>query len=247
MKTAIITGASRGLGREFALTLARAGIKNLMLAGRDEQWLSETTRLVQAEADLGVATHLGDLTRREVCDELVAATLAEFGQIDVLVNNAGACIHGDALDVQDEEWHHVIDVNLNAVWMMCQSVGREMVEAGSGSIINIGSMSGMIVNRPQWQPAYNASKAAVHHLTRSLAAEWGPLGVRVNAIAPGYMKTDMSPVDEPRFQRHWIDDAPMKRYGVPSELSGVLIYLASEASSFVTGSVITVDGGYTVF
>lgn len=246
-KTAIITGASRGLGRQFALTLAKAGCANLMLAARDEQALEETVSLIRQEANPQIATFIGDITQRSNCEALVDKTVQTFGRIDVLVNNAGACKHDDALDVTDEDWDRVISVNLTAVWMMCQTAGRVMVAQKSGSIINIGSMSGIIVNRPQWQPAYNASKAAVHHLTRSLAAEWGPLGVRVNAIAPGYMKTAMSPVDEPRFQRYWIDDAPMKRYGLPEELSGALIYLASDASSFVTGSVISIDGGYTVF
>jgi NAD(P)-dependent dehydrogenase (short-subunit alcohol dehydrogenase family) len=108
-------------------------------------------------------------------------------------------------------------------------------------------MSGQIVNRPQWQPGYNASKAAVHHLTRSLAAEWAPFGVRVNALAPGYIKTDMSPVDDPQYHQHWIADAPQQRYATPDELGPAIVYLASDASSFVTGSVLMIDGGYTVF
>jgi NAD(P)-dependent dehydrogenase (short-subunit alcohol dehydrogenase family) len=122
-----------------------------------------------------------------------------------------------------------------------------MVERGSGSIVNIGSISGQIVNRPQWQPAYNASKAAVHQLTRSLAAEWGPVGVRVNALAPGYIKTDMAPVDEPQYRRYWIEDAAQQRYATPEELGPAMVFLASDASSFVTGSVLVIDGGYTVF
>jgi len=136
---------------------------------------------------------------------------------------------------------------VDALWIVSQVFGRHMVERGAGTIVNIGSMSGSIVNRPQWQPAYNASKAAVHHLTRSLAAEWAPLGVRVNALAPGYMKTEMAPVDEPQFQRHWIEDAPQQRYGMPDELGPAVVFLASDASSFMTGSVLTIDGGYTVF
>ena len=167
--------------------------------------------------------------------------------MDVLVNNAGACVHAPALEVTDEDWHHVIDTNLNAVWSVARTFGRHFVAQGSGSIVNIGSMSGMIVNRPQWQPAYNASKAAVHHLTRSLAAEWGPSGVRVNALAPGYIKTDMSPVDEPQFRRMWIEDAPLQRYGTVEELAPAVVFLASDASSFVSGSVLVADGGYTAF
>src|SRR5215216_2136744 len=116
-----------------------------------------------------------------------------------------------------------------------------------GTIINIGSISAMIVNRPQWQPAYNASKAAVHQLTKSLAAEWAPYGVRVNALAPGYIKTEMAPVDEPQFRRHWIEDAPMRRYGMPQELGPSVVFLASDASSFMTGEILVVDGGYSIF
>ena len=138
-------------------------------------------------------------------------------------------------------------VNADGLWMTSQVVGRHMIASGGGSIVNIGSMSASIVNRPQWQPAYNASKAAVHHLTRSLAAEWAPHHVRVNALAPGYMRTDMSPVDDPELQRYWIEDAPQQRAGEPEELGGAIVFLAGAASSFMTGSVLTVDGGYSVF
>ena len=122
-----------------------------------------------------------------------------------------------------------------------------MAEAGRGSIVNIGSMSGLIVNRPQWQPAYNASKAAVHHLTRSLAAEWAVHNVRVNAIAPGYVETEMTPVHRPEFRQNWILDAPMQRCVQPDEIVPGVLFLASPASSFVTGSVLVMDGGYSVF
>jgi NAD(P)-dependent dehydrogenase (short-subunit alcohol dehydrogenase family) len=123
-----------------------------------------------------------------------------------------------------------------------------MIERGGGGVIvNIRSISAMIVNRPQWQPAYNTSKAAVHQLTKSLAAEWAPDNVRVNALAPGYVKTAMALVDAPRFRRHWIEDAPMQRYAMPEELGPSLVYLASDASSFMTGSVLVVDGGYTLW
>jgi NAD(P)-dependent dehydrogenase (short-subunit alcohol dehydrogenase family) len=110
----------------------------------------------------------------------------------------------------------------------------------------VGSISSLIVNRPQWQPSYNASKAAVHQLTKSLAAEWAPYGIRVNAIAPGYVKTEMAPVDKPEFRQHWIEDAPMKRYALPEEIAPTVVYMASDASSFMTGSVVVIDGGYTV-
>src|SRR5688500_14482699 len=122
-----------------------------------------------------------------------------------------------------------------------------MIQNGGGTIINIGSISAMIVNRPQWQPAYNASKAAVHQLTKSLAAEWAPYNIRVNALAPGYIKTEMAAVDRPKFKARWIEDAPPPRNALPEELAPTIVYLASDASSFMTGNVLVIDGGYTVF
>ena len=170
-----------------------------------------------------------------------------LGPVDILVNNAGVAFHGDALDVTPEAWREVMAINVDGVWNCCQIFGRGMVERRRGSIINIGSMSGQIVNRPQNQPAYNASKAAVHHLSRSLAAEWAPYGVRVNVIAPGYVKTDMSPVDDPALRRWWIEDAPMQRYAEVSEIAPAVVFLASAASSFTTGEVLVMDGGYSLF
>ena len=138
------------------------------------------------------------------------------------------------------------DVNVHGLWYCAQTVGRQMVERRQGVIVNIGSISAQIVNRPQMQPAYNASKAAVHQLTKSLAAEWAPFNVRVNAMAPGYVKTAMAPVDDPRF-RNWREDTPQLRYAIPEELGPTLVYLASDASSFMTGSVLVIDGGYTLW
>jgi NAD(P)-dependent dehydrogenase (short-subunit alcohol dehydrogenase family) len=244
-RTAVVTGATRGLGRAFARALAEAGA-DIVVVGRDGAAAREVEDELSA---VGVQslTVLADVTQRADVERVLAATVERFGRADVLVNNAGACVHRPALEVTDEEWRQVMAVNVDALWLCSQVFGGHMVERGGGSIVNIGSMSGMIVNRPQWQPAYNASKAAVHHLTRSLAAEWAPHGVRVNALAPGYIKTDMSPVDDPQFRRHWIEDTPQQRYGTPAELGPAVVFLASGASSFVTGSVLVADGGYTVF
>ena len=244
-RVAVVTGGTRGLGAGFAATLADAGA-SVMLVARDAD-RGEAARDAMTDAGATVDFVAADVTQPDDVAGMLQATLDRFGRVDILVNNAGACIHKPALDVTDEEWRQIMDVNLDAVWRCARTFGRHFVAQRSGVIVNIGSISGFIVNRPQWQPAYNASKAAVHHLTRSLAAEWGPYGVRVNALAPGYIKTDMSPVDEPRFRRHWIEDAPMERYGTVEELAPAVLFLASDASSFVTGSVLVADGGYTAF
>ena len=244
-RVAVVTGGTRGLGAGFARALGDAGAA-VVLVGRDSEaaeGVLESLRGNDIRADFVNA----DVTVAGDVQQVLDSTLTLHGRVDVLVNNAGACVHAPALDVTPEDWRAVMDVNLDAVWTCSQTFGRHFVAQGSGSIVNIGSMSGFIVNRPQWQPAYNASKAAVHHLTRSLAAEWAPHGVRVNALAPGYIKTDMSPVDDPQFRQHWIEDAPMQRYGTVEELAPAVVFLASDASSFVTGSVLVADGGYTAF
>jgi NAD(P)-dependent dehydrogenase (short-subunit alcohol dehydrogenase family) len=239
-KVAVVTGGNQGLGEAFARGLSEAGAR-VAIAARD------IARSQSVAAEIGLLPVRADVTDpadvRAMLDEVTEA----LGPVDVLVNNAGACFHRPALEVPEDEWRRVWDVNVDGVWNCSRIVGAQMVERGTGTIINIGSISAMIVNRPQMQPAYNASKAAVHQLTKSLAAEWAPHGVRVNALAPGYVKTEMAPVDRPEFQRHWVQDAPMQRYATPEEISPSVVYLASDASSFMTGSVLVVDGGYTVF
>jgi NAD(P)-dependent dehydrogenase (short-subunit alcohol dehydrogenase family) len=222
-KVAVVTGGSRGIGAALVIALREAGAE-VVVASRSE----------------GVITDVTDVAS-------VRAMAAEIGPIDILVNNAGVCYHRPALEVPDEEWRSVWDVNVDGVWNCSRVVGEQMIERGGGVIVNIGSISAQIVNRPQWQPAYNASKAAVHQLTKSLAAEWAPHNVRVNALAPGYVKTEMAPVDDPRFKPLWIDDPPMARYALPEEMGPSVVYLASDASSFMTGSVLVVDGGYTLW
>ncbi|MFI5060168.1 MAG: SDR family NAD(P)-dependent oxidoreductase [Actinomycetales bacterium] len=243
-RTVVVTGSTRGLGRAFAQALSQAGA-NVVVVGRDAAQADAVSRELNGTAgSIGVAA---DVTSRADIERLLERTISEFGRADILVNNAGVCIHKPAVDVTDEEWRHVMGVNVDGLWMASQVFGRHMIASGGGSIINVGSMSASIVNRPQWQPAYNASKAAVHHLTRSLAAEWAPHQVRVNALAPGYMHTDMSPIDDPRFHRYWIEDTPQQRAGEPDELGGAIVFLASSASSFMTGAVLTIDGGYSVY
>ena len=239
-RVAVVTGGNRGLGRAFAQALSQAGAR-VAIAARDHGLTAEV-----AEA-LDVLPVEADVTDRGSVEAMLERVTSELGPVDVLVNNAGACFHRPALEVPAEEWRQVFDVNVDGLWHCSQVVGAQMVERGTGVIVNIGSISALIVNRPQMQPAYNASKAAVHQLTKSLAAEWAPHGVRVNALAPGYVKTEMAPVEDPRFKPRWVDDAPMQRYALPEELGPSLVYLASDASRFMTGSVLVVDGGYTLW
>jgi NAD(P)-dependent dehydrogenase (short-subunit alcohol dehydrogenase family) len=245
-RVAFVTGGRRGLGRAFAKALAGAGAR-VAISSRvvaDGERAAEQLR----EGGTEVISVTGDVTDPADVDAMVAAVEARLGPIDVLVNNAGVVEHRPALEVTPESWRAVLSVNLDGLWFCCQAVGRRMVQRRQGVIVNIGSISGTIVNRPQWQPAYNASKAAVHQLTRSLAGEWAPYGVRANALALGYVSTEMSPPPtDPETARWWVEDVPMQRMATPEEVAPAVLYLASDASSFMTGSIMVLDGGYTVW
>ncbi|MBA3426713.1 MAG: glucose 1-dehydrogenase [Rubrobacter sp.] len=244
-KVVVVTGGNTGLGEAFARALSEAGA-SVAIAARTRDRSEEVAKDITSSGVTAIAVTL-DVTNRKSVERMLGEVTERLGPVDVLVNNAGVCYHRPAAEVPENEWMDVFDVNVHGLWNCAQVVGRQMIETGGGAIVNIGSISAQIVNRPQWQPAYNASKAAVHQLTKSLAAEWAPHNVRVNALAPGYVKTAMAPVDEPRFRRHWIEDAPMQRYATPEELGPSMVYLASDASSFMTGSVLVVDGGYTLW
>ena len=245
-KTALVTGGYRGLGFAFARALAEAGA-DVVIGARDGAASMEAAgRLAEETGRTVIGTSL-EVADRDAGQRAVDLAVERTGRLDIVVNNAGACVHKPALEVEPQEFRDVFETNVEGLWLMSQVAGRHFSSVGGGTIVNIGSISGQIVNRPQWQPAYNASKAAVHQLTKSLAAEWAPLGIRVNAVAPGYVKTEMAPVDEPRFRQRWIEDAPMQRYALPEEIAPLVVYLASDASSFMTGSVVVIDGGYTLF
>jgi len=244
----IITGAAMGLGNAMAEALAEAG-SDIVIADINLDKAQEAAVQIEKMGVTALAVKC-DVTSKEDCKKLANTVLSKFGHIDVLINNAGICKHIKAEEMAFEDWYDVINVNLNGVFLMSQAIGQVMIKQKKGSIINISSMSGIIVNTPQCQCAYNASKAGVIMLTKSLASEWAEHNIRVNTIAPGYMKTELT---RPYFEengemvRRWMDFSPMKRPGTPDELGGIAIYLASEASSFVTGAVFLVDGGYTVW
>jgi NAD(P)-dependent dehydrogenase (short-subunit alcohol dehydrogenase family) len=241
-KVALVTGGNRGIGRAIAIGLAEVGA-SVAIAARDEQRNAQTVAELEK---LGFAVRT-DLAERDDILSMVRAVEGALGPIDVLVNNAGIGFHVEALKVTDEEWRRLFAVNLEAVWRTSQAVATEMAKRGSGSIINIGSISGLIVNRPQWHSPYGISKAAVHHLTKSLAAEWAAKGIRVNAIAPGYVMTEIASDEYEDYRHYWRDEVPMQRYASPDEIAPTALLLASDAGAFITGSVVVVDGGYTLW
>ncbi|HEY5785821.1 MAG TPA: glucose 1-dehydrogenase [Microlunatus sp.] len=242
-KKALVTGGNRGIGYALTQGLAEAGA-SVVFASRNAAANAEAQQRLAGQG-LSTVALTGDITTS--ADTVVQHAVDALGGLDIVVNNAGICYHRPALEVPDSEWDDVFDLNVKALWQVSRAAARHFRGNGGGAIVNIGSISAIIVNRPQWQPAYNASKAAVHQLTKSLAAEWAPYDIRINALAPGYIKTEMAPVDRPEFKARWIDDAPQQRFGLPEELAPAVVFLASDASRFMTGSVLVMDGGYTVY
>jgi NAD(P)-dependent dehydrogenase (short-subunit alcohol dehydrogenase family) len=216
------------------------------VVARDEKKNEDTMAELRGMGASAIAV-TANVADRSDLEAMLATVTDELGPVDVLVNNAGIGFHADALTLDDADWRRIFDINLDAVWMASQIVGRQMVARKAGSIINNGSIPGLIVNRPQWHSPYGISKAAVHHLTKSLAAEWASKGVRVNAIAPGYVKTEIANREYDDYRRYWRDEVPMQRYATPDEIAPIALLLASDAGSFITGSVFVVDGGYTLW
>ena len=247
-KTAFITGGGRGIGLCAAQALAEAGAR-VIIADRDAEVLRAGR---QALIDLGhpsVEAMVLDVTSAVDVRRAADTWNATFGGVDILVANAGiAWPDTGGEEMPDDAWLTVIDVNLNGVFWSCREFGRHMLERGHGAIVTVGSMSGLISNRPQRQAHYNAAKAGVHHLTRSLAGEWAPRGVRVNSVAPGYIDTAMSGQGlRGEIGKLWLSDTPMQRGGRPDEIASVILFLATQAASLLTGSVIVADAGFTIW
>ncbi len=244
-RLAVVTGAARGIGRAIAEALAEAGATVVVADMNGAGAAAAAEGLVAAgHRAEGVAL---DVTDAAAVQALATDLAARHGRIDILVNNAGIAISNEPAETMaDAVWTKVIDVNLNGLFWCCRAFGRVMLAQGAGSIVNVGSMSGFIVNRPQEQANYNASKAGVHHLTRSLAAEWGARGVRVNAVAPTYIATELTAYvnEDPEMHHYWVGGTPMGRMGRTDEIAAVVLFLAGDAASLMTGSIVLADGGY---
>ena len=244
----VVTGAAQGLGESMAMALGKYG-SNIIIADLNINLAKKTAKEFEKRGIKAIAVEM-DVREEEQIEKMIGIALGKFGKIDVLINNAGICKHINAEEMRFEDWKEVIDINLNGVFKVTKAVGREMIKRKKGSIINISSMSGIIVNTPQNQAAYNTSKAGVIMLTKSLASEWAKYNIRVNTIAPGYMNIGVAEEffkHKTKIAKRWISLIPMNRPGEPEELAGITVYLASEASSYATGGVFTIDGGYTIW
>ncbi|HEX5254156.1 MAG TPA: SDR family oxidoreductase [Mycobacterium sp.] len=243
-KRALVTGASSGIGRKVAQAYAQAGA-DVAIAARNVEVLESVAGELAADGGGKVVPIQCDVTRPEQVNSMVDRVIAELGGIDIAVCNAGIIGVVPMLEMSPEEFQRIQDTNVTGVFLTAQAAARAMVAQGCGGvIINTASMSGSIINVPQQVSHYCASKAAVIHMTKAMAVELAPHNIRVNSVSPGYILTELvEPLTE--YHRQWEPKIPLGRIGRPEELTGLYVYLASEASSYMTGSDVVIDGGYT--
>lgn len=247
-KKGFVTGGARGIGKSTATAFAEAGA-DVAIIDVDFAEAEKTAANIARETGRKVIAIKTDCTDPKQVDDMVLQVTKELGGLDFCHNNAGICINVPAEEMTFEQWNKVINVNLNGIFLTDIAAGKYMLAHGGGSIINTASMSAHIVNVPQPQCAYNASKAAVIQLTKSLAIEWARRGVRVNSLSPGYIGTELtlnSPTLIPLIEK-WNEMAPLGRMGKPEELAAICVYLAGDASSFTTGADFVIDGAFTCF
>lgn len=245
-RVAVVTGGSRGLGLELARGLGEAGAK-VVISARRAQWLEPAAEELRA-AGIDCRSELADVANPEDAERLIARTVEAFGQVDVLVNNAGLSWGAPAVEMPLDKWHQVMEANATGTLLMCQAAGRRMIARGAGGrIINVSSVVGLVAALPAVMDAigYSASKAAINAITRELAIRWAPHDILVNAIAPAYFLTRLTQGVISQHEQDIIAGTPLGRLGRPGELKGVVVFLASPAASYITGQVIAVDGGVT--
>mgnify|MGYP001402973793 CR=1 FL=1 len=243
-KVCVVTGGYQGIGEIVAGYIADAGAD---IAIFDLSDASQVAEKIAREHNVRAKAYICDVTKLDSIQECIDKAAKDFGTLDLLFNNAGICVHKPALECEPDDWLKVIKVNLNGLFFVAQEFGKYLVKNNKkGNIVNTASMSATIVNVPQGQASYNASKAAVVHLTKSLAVEWVDKGIRVNSISPGYIRTAITGNSNPDWQKLWIESIPYKRMGIPEELGGAVIYLLSDASTYTSGSDIIIDGCFTI-
>ena len=247
-KASFITGGARGIGKQIAIALAEAG-SNVAIVDIDIVEAERTAAEIAEKLGVKSIAIKADATKQDEVDSMMETIISSFGKLDAAFCNAGICMNVPCEEMNITQWKKVIDINLTGVFLTAQAAARQMLKQGYGSIINTASMSAHIVNVPQPQCSYNASKAAVIQLTKSMAIEFAKRGVRVNSISPGYIATELtmeSPDLKPLIEK-WNEMAPMGRMGKPEELQSIAVYLAGDTSSFTTGSDFIVDGAFTCF
>jgi NAD(P)-dependent dehydrogenase (short-subunit alcohol dehydrogenase family) len=243
-RKALVTGAGRGIGKVLALTLAEAGC-DVALFGLHRQNLEEVAVQIRNSGVRSLVLE-GDVSQHGDVQKAFSGVAEDFGRLDICVNNAGISMQQPVEEMPEEDWDRILDTNMKGVFLSSQEAARLMIPQKSGCIINIGSISARTVNVPQKQAVYNTSKAGVVMLTQAMAVEWALFGIRVNSISPGYMKTEMTLSSMSKLFPVWESLTPLGRLGEPEELRGALIYLASDASSYMIGHDLVVDGGYTI-
>ena len=248
-RVAIVTGGHSGIGRGIAEALSQAGAKIVIVGRRTDLGNKVAQEITETNGVDALFIH-ADITKPEDIEKIVTETMNKFGKIDILVNNAGICHHEDAETVNYENWRKVMDVNLDGLFFLSQAVGKVMIGQKYGSIINISSISDSLVMTPQTQTGYNASKSGVDMVTKCLAYEWAKYNIRVNAISPGYIKSDIWPkivrADGKSCTEIWLENIPAGRFGLPEEIGAMALFMASDMASYMTGAVVNIDGGYAL-
>lgn len=248
-RVALVTGGAQGLGESIARRLASSGVQVVICDVNEQGLKAAASRITTEIPDVKCATMMCDVANESDVIRTMQAIDTQYGHLDIVINNAGVLERGPIEDMELSAWNRLMAVNVTGVFLVAKHAARLMIKKNiAGSIINMASMSGQVVNVPMKQTAYNVSKAAVAMMTKSCAVEWAEYGIRVNALAPGYIRTAMTGPDFEtggQFQ-HLLQWIPFKRLGEPDELGGAVVWLASEASSYVTGVVLVIDGGYTL-